>query len=75
MRKVEGGALAAHTWKWSLHRPDMKHSFPLDTSASGHNISNDLHRPSGVIHPILHPYPCLRMETQQHGHFYWGHMG
>lgn len=34
----------------------MKHSLPLDIPASGHNISNDLHRPSGFINHIL-PIP------------------
>lgn len=42
----------------------MKHSFPPDTPASGHNIGSDLHCPSGAIHPIPHPYPCPQMETQ-----------
>lgn len=73
----EGGgrAGAVHTWECSLYRPDTKHRFPLETPASGHNISSDLHRPSGVIHHLPHPYPCLQMGTQQHGHFYWGRLG
>lgn len=38
--------------------PDMKHSLPsLDTPASGHNISSDLHSPSGVIHHVPLPLP------------------
>lgn len=43
-----------------LYRPDMKHSFPPDTPASGHSISSDLHSPPGVIHHIPRPYAYLQ---------------
>lgn len=47
-QKIHGSTL--------LYGPDTKHSLPLDVPASGHNISNDLHRPSGFINHIL-PIP------------------
>lgn len=54
---AQGKGVAECPRKCFLYRPDAKPSSPLGAPVSGHNISNYLHSPAGVIHHMSTPLP------------------